>query len=64
MKVNAFFELRMNKSEKILLFILLIWKLCTVNHSPKGIHFHEICVFLFIKDSLVELKEYILPEKV
>ena len=32
MKVNNFFELRM------------IWELCMVNHSPKGIHFHEICV--------------------
>ena len=34
----------MNKSEIKLLFILLIWELWTVNYSPKGIHFYEICV--------------------
>ena len=40
MKVNVFFEIRMNKSEIKLLFRLLIWDLCTVD----DIHFHEICV--------------------
>ena len=38
---ECFFELRMNKSEIKLLFILLIWELWMVNYSPKGIHFHE-----------------------
>ena len=46
MKVNNFFELRMNKSEIKLLFMLLIWELWTVDYSPKGIHFHEICVYV------------------
>ena len=47
-KVNNAFELWMNKSEIKLLFILLIWELWMVNYSPKGIHFHEICVCLCI----------------
>ena len=42
MKVNNFFELRMNKSEMKLLFILLIWELWMVNYSSKGIHFYAI----------------------
>ena len=46
-KVNNVFELWMNKSEIKLLFILLIWELWMVNYSPKGIHFHEICVCLY-----------------
>ena len=46
MKVNAFLELRMNESDIKLLFILLIWKLLTVDYSPKGSHFHEICVYI------------------
>ena len=33
--MNDFFELRMNKSERKLLFILLIWELRIVNYSPK-----------------------------
>ena len=41
MKVNAFFELRMNKPKIKLQFIVLIWELWTVNFSPKGITFHE-----------------------
>ena len=45
MEVKNFFELWMNKSEIKLLFILLIWELWTVNYSPKGIHFDEICVY-------------------
>ena len=44
MKVNAFFELRINKSEIKLLFIL--WKLWMVNFSPKGINFHGIIYLL------------------
>lgn len=39
------FELRINKSEIKLQCILPLWELWTVNHSPKGIHFHEICVY-------------------
>ena len=40
MKVNAFFELRMNRSEIRLLCLLLIWPLM-VHYSPEGINFHE-----------------------
>ena len=47
MKVNAFFELRMNKSEIKLFFILLIWKLWMVHYPPKveGINFHGILLY-------------------
>ena len=46
MKENNFFGLKMYNSEIKLLFILLIWELLMVNYSPKGIHFHEICVYI------------------
>ena len=49
MKVNDFFELWMNISEVKLLFILPLWELWMVNYSPKGIHFHEICVYEELK---------------
>ena len=46
MKVNAFFELRINKSEIKLPFILLILDLWTVHDSPKGIiNFHGILLY-------------------
>ena len=43
--MNNFFELRMNKSEIKLLFIILILDLWTVNYSPNCIHFHGILLY-------------------
>ena len=70
MKVNDFYKLRMNKSEIKLLFLLLIWEFWTVDYLQKGIHFHEISVYIPIcnimrdnlirYDSLFQYKDYIL----
>ena len=46
MKVNAFFELKMNESEIKLLLILPIWELWMVDYSPKGMNIHEILLYL------------------
>ena len=43
----------MNKIEIKLLLILLIWKLWTVQYSPKGINFHGILLGLKLKTSFL-----------
>ena len=55
MKVNNFFELRMNESEMNPLFTLPIWELWMVNYSSRCFHFHGTLLYIPIID-LIEIQ--------